>query len=209
MTDTPYHLHKGDLPDDIDLSDGDLAVDCEMMGLNVHRDRLCLVQLKSASSDVHLVQIAQDQIEAPNLKAVLENEDQTKIFHFGRSDVAMLMYWLDIHISNIFCTRTASRLARTYSNRHGLRDVCRDILDIELSKYNQTSDWGAEVLSDEQLNYAASDVLYLHTIKENLVQQLEREDRLFLIEACNEFIPVRAAMDVLAYNQDDDIFAHS
>ena len=169
--DLNYHLHKGDLPDNLNL-EGDIAADCEMMGLHPIRDRLCLVQLKSRQSDIHLVQIMQGQTDAPNLKALFESAESDKIFHFARADLATLKQWLNIKITTPFCTRTASRLVRTYTNKHGLRAVCREFFDVDLNKQSRLTDWGTEDLSQEQLLYAAADVLYLHRIKDIMIERL-------------------------------------
>ena len=206
-TQPKVHLHKGDLPKDVTFS-GEIAVDCEMMGLRIAYDRLCLVQLKGRTGDVHLVQIAKGQASAPNLKKILEDENSLKIFHYARIDIAMLLEWLDIDCRPVFCTKIASKLVRTYGDRHGLKDVTREIVGIELNKQQTTTDWGADTLTKEQLEYAASDVLHLHAIKDRLVQMLEREHRLELAEACFEFLPVRAALDCLGW-EEADIFAHS
>lgn len=201
------HLHKGDLPKGFSLGK-EIAVDCEMMGLRIAYDRLCLVQLKGRDTDIHLVQIAKGQTDAPNLKKLLEDDDTLKIFHFARGDVAVMMEWLDIDCKPVFCTKIASKLVRTYGDRHGLKDVTREIVGVELNKQQTTSDWGADELSKEQLDYAASDVLHLHAIKDRLVTMLQRENRLELAEACFEFLPVRSALDCLGW-EDTDIFAHS
>ncbi len=203
MTNT---LHRGDLPDDLVL-DGDIAIDTETMGLNPHRDRLCLVQLSAGDGNAHLVQIAAGQREAPNLKQLLEDRTRAKIFHFARFDIAMLSHNLDIHVGPLYCTKIASKLSRTYTDRHGLRDLCRELLGVDLSKQQQTSDWGAEKLTDSQLNYAASDVLYLHRLRDKLNEMLARNGRRDLAEACFRFLPARAVLDLNGW-PDEDIFAH-
>lgn len=207
MTAPKIHLHKGDLPKGITLGN-EIAVDCEMMGLRIAYDRLCLVQLRGRDTDVHLVQIAKGQTSAPNLKKLLEDEKAVKIFHFARIDIAMMLEWIDIEVDNIFCTKIASKLVRTYGDRHGLKDVTREVTGIDLNKQQTTTDWGVEDLTKEQLDYAASDVLHLHAIKDHLVKMLTRENRLELAQACFEFLPIRAALDCLGW-EETDIFAHS
>ena len=201
-------LHKGDLPDNLDLG-SIIAVDTEAMGLNVHRDGLCVVQLSSGDGTAHVVQLDRaGGYDCPNLKALLSNPSVLKIFHFARFDVAMMKVWLDIDCKPIWCTKIASKLARTYTDRHGLKDVCREIAGIDISKAQQSSDWGAETLTDAQLNYAASDVLHLHKVREGLMSMLEREGRTELAQACFDFLPMRAELDVAGW-PDTDIFAHS
>ena len=207
MTAPKIHLHKGDLPKDVHLGK-EIAVDCEMMGLRIAYDRLCLVQLKGRDTDIHLVQIAKGQTDAPNLKKLLEDESTQKIFHYARIDIAMLMEWLDIDCRPVFCTKIASKLVRTYGDRHGLKDITREMTGIDLNKQQTTTDWGAEELSKEQIDYAASDVMHLHVIKDRLTGMLKRENRFELAEACFEFLPVRAALDCLGW-EESDIFAHS
>jgi ribonuclease D len=203
MTNT---LHQGDLPDDVTF-DGDIAVDTETMGLNPHRDRLCLIQLSGGDGSAHLVQIAPGQREAPNLKRLFEDESRTKIFHYGRFDIAMLSHHLGIYTAPLYCTKIASKLVRTYTDRHGLKDICRELLGVEISKQQQSSDWGAETLTGSQLNYAASDVLYLHRLRDALDDMLARSGRGPLAEACFRFLPTRAALDLEGWPE-DDIFAH-
>lgn len=199
-------LHHDDLPDGLDL--GTLvAIDSETMGLNVARDRLCLVQLSAGDETCHLVQFAAGGYDAPNLKGLLGDPAVTKLFHFARFDLAMLQHHLGVTCRPVFCTKVASKLARTFTDRHSLRDLCRELLGVELSKQQQSSDWGAAELSDEQLNYAAADVLYLHRLKAVLDEMLEREGRQHLAQACFDFLPARAALDVAGWN-DVDIFAH-
>jgi len=202
------HLHRGDLPEGILSQSGDVAVDTETLGLVPRRDRLCLVQLSFGDGHAHLVQIAQDQTDAPNLKALMEDPARTKIFHFARFDVAVLKNALKIDVSPIFCTKIASKLVRTYTDRHGLKDLCRELLDVDLSKQQQSSDWGAMFLSDAQQDYAASDVLYLHRLRDILTARLERERRTGIAKAAFEFLPVRAQLDLAGWD-DVDIFAHS
>ncbi|MCP5364020.1 MAG: ribonuclease D [Hyphomicrobiales bacterium] len=181
------------------------------MGLNPHRDRLCLVQISAGDDICHMVQFplenGQVRYEAPNLGRLLTNTAVTKIFHFGRFDIAMLYRHLGVVCEPVYCTKIASKLVRTYTDRHGLKDLCRDLLSIELSKEQQTTDWGAATLSPEQLNYAARDVLYLHRLRSCLNGLLEREDRTELAQACFEFLPARAKLDVAGWNE-IDIFAH-
>ncbi len=199
-------LHQNDLPDGLDL--GDLvAVDSETMGLNVTRDRLCLVQLSAGDEVCHLVQFREPRYDAPNLRALVSDPSVTKIFHFARFDLAALRHHLGVDCAPVYCTKIASRLARTFTDRHSLRDLCRELLGVDLSKQQQSSDWGAPDLSEEQRRYAASDVLYLHQLKTVLDEMLEREDRMKLARACFEFLPARAALDLAGW-QDVDIFAH-
>lgn len=200
------HIHKGDLPNDVTFT-GAVAVDAEMMGLNFFRDRLCVVQLSAGDGSAHLVQIGKDQDSAPNLKRVLEDEKVTKIFHFGRYDLAALQIWLDIQCAPVYCTKTASRLVRTFTDKHGYRFLVKELLGIEIQKDEQCSDWGAETLTPKQQEYAASDVLYLHRIKDKLDEMLVREGRQDLAQACFDFLPIRALLDISGWN-DFDIFAH-
>lgn len=203
------HLHRSDLPDGLDL--GNLvAVDCETMGLNPLRDRLCLVQISAGEGDCHLVQFPADTAipyDSPRLKALLTDPDVTKLFHFARFDLAAIHRYLGVACGPVYCTKIASRLARTFTDRHSLKDLCRGLLGIEISKQQQTSDWGAESLTDEQLNYAAADVQHLHALKQKLDEILEREGRAHLAEACCRFLPVRAELDLSGWAS-DDIFAH-
>jgi len=200
-------LHRGDLPDTIKFS-GSVAIDTETMGLNPHRDRLCLVQLSSGDGNAHLVQIAQGQTRAPNLKAMLEDHNLIKIFHFARFDVAVLNHYLDAKVRPVFCTKIASRLVRTYTDRHGLKDLCRELIGVDISKKQQSSDWGADELSQDQLDYAASDVLYLHKLVNRLTVMLERSERAELAKACFDFLPTRTALDLMGWDE-QDIFSHS
>ncbi|MEE4209991.1 MAG: ribonuclease D [Parvularcula sp.] len=204
-------LHQGDLPADFDASSargGAIAVDSETLGLNPHRDRLCVVQLSLGHGDAHLVQIAKDGSGAPRLKALLEDPLFLKIFHFARFDVAVFQRYLGARTRPIYCTKIASKLCRTYTDRHGLKDVVREAAGVELSKQQQSSDWGAETLSDAQKAYAASDVLHLHDAKEWLDERLARENRRHLAEAAFSFLPVRAELDLAGWGE-TDIFAHS
>ncbi|MEH6744673.1 ribonuclease D [Hyphomonas sp.] len=199
-------LHKGDLPAGIDFGPV-VAVDTEAMGLNLLRDNLTLVQLSSGDGTAHLVQLDRDY-DCPNLKRILTDPDVLKLFHFARFDVAMMKRWMGIDCAPIWCTKIASKLARTYTDRHGLKDVAREIAGADMSKAQQSSDWGSRELSDAQLQYAASDVLYLHKIKDGLEAMLKREGRLDLAEACFAFLPIRAALDLSGWGE-TDIFAHS
>ena len=200
-------LHRGDIPSNLSFGDS-VAVDTETQGLDLGRDRLCIVQLSGGDGVCHLTQIKADEYDAPNLKTLLADTAVTKIFHFARFDVAILKRYLDVTVSPIFCTKIASKLVRTYTDRHGLKDVTRELLNIELSKEQQSSDWAADELSEDQLIYAASDVLNLHDIRDKLQAMLLREGRLELAQACFDFLPTRAQLDLDGWN-DTDIFAHS
>ncbi|MHA1522774.1 MAG: ribonuclease D [Alphaproteobacteria bacterium] len=199
-------LYRNDLPDDLDLG-AMVAVDTEAMGLNPMRDRLCLVQLSSGDGSAHLVQIDKSVAPAPNLTRLLSDLNVTKLFHFARFDVAMLEHYLGVTTAPIYCTKIASKLARTFTDRHGLKDLCRELLSVDISKQQQSSYWGAENLTDAQKRYAASDVLYLHRLKDVLDTLLEREERAGLAQACFEFLPHRARLDLAGWG-DIDIFAH-
>jgi ribonuclease D len=200
------HLHIGDLPDDLDLGPS-VAIDCETMGLNPHRDRLCVVQLSSGDGNAHLVQIAAGQSRAPNLARLLADPEVLKIFHFGRFDIAALLNAFGVRAAPVYCTKIASRLCRTYTDRHGLKYLLDEMLGIDISKQQQMSDWGAEALTDAQLSYAASDVLYLHRLKERLDRQIAREGRTALAEECFRFLPARAELDLRGWPE-QDIFDH-
>jgi ribonuclease D len=200
------HLHRGDLPPDIALG-GVVAVDSETMGLHPHRDRLCLVQLSAGDGICHLVHLAPGQYEAPRLRAMLADPAVLKLFHFGRFDIAVLRHYLGVLSGPVYCTKIASKLVRTFTDRHGLKDLCRDLLGIDLSKQQQSSDWGAVELTDEQLRYAASDVLHLHALRAKLDAMLAREGRTAIAAACFEFLPTRALLDLAGWAQ-EDIFAH-
>jgi ribonuclease D len=200
------NLHQGDLPDDITFS-GAVAIDTETMGLNPKRDRLCLVQLSSGDGSAHIVQFKQGAYDAPNLKKLLADKEITKIFHFARFDVAVIKEYLNVECTPVYCTKIASRLSRTYTDKHGLKDVCREILGVNLDKQQQSSNWGAQELSREQLAYAASDVLYLHSLKENLDSLLEQVGRKELAQECFSFLKTRADLDLQGWN-DFDIFTH-
>jgi ribonuclease D len=199
-------LHKGDLPNGLDLGPV-VAVDTEALGLNPERDRLCLVQLSSGDGSAHLVQFARDQYQAPNLKRLLADPQVLKLFHFARFDLAILRRYLEVMGAPVYCTRTASKLARTYTDKHGLKDLVKELLDIDLSKQQQSSDWGAANLSEQQLAYAANDVAFLHRLKESLDAMLEREGRMQLAQACFAFLPARAELDLAGWGE-GDIFAH-
>ncbi len=200
-------LYRGDIPDGLELGDI-VAVDTETLGLNPLRDRLCLVQLSAGDGVCHLVQFRAGEYDAPNLRRLLDDPAVTKLFHFARFDIAALNHYLGVDCRPVYCTKIASRLVRTYTDRHGLKDLCRELLGIELSKQQQSSDWGAEELTEQQLEYAASDVLHLHAIKEKLDRLLEREGRTYMAEAAFAFLPVRAKMDLAGFAE-EDIFAHS
>ena len=202
------HLHQEDLPADVRFADGPIAVDTEAMGLNPHRDRLCLVQLSDGKGDEHLVRFAKgSDYAAPNLKLLLADTNRLKLYHFARFDVGIMYAYLGIVAGPLYCTRTASRLVRTYTDRHGLKDLVKELLGHEISKQQQTSDWGAPDLSDAQREYAASDVRYLHALKEKLDERLRREDREGLAQACFDFLPARAVLDIAGWPE-QDIFAH-
>jgi ribonuclease D len=202
------HLHEEDLPADVGFADGPIAVDTEAMGLMPGRDRLCLVQLSDGKGDEHLVRFARgSDYSAPNLKALLSDPNRLKLYHFARFDVGIMQAYLGIMAAPLYCTRTASRLVRTYTDRHGLKDLVKELLCVEISKQQQTSDWGADELSDAQREYAASDVRYLHQLKEKLDERLEREDRTALAQACFDFLPARALLDIAGWAE-QDIFAH-
>jgi len=201
-----YTLYQNDLPDSLDLQ-GSIAIDCETMGLNSHRDRLCLVQLSNGDGTAHLVQIAKGQTSAPNLERLITDANRQKLFHFGRFDIAALFHAFGALASPVYCTKIASKLVRTYTDRHGLKNLLDELLGIDISKLQQTSDWGAATLTDAQLAYAASDVLYLHRLKEILDSRLEREGRTNVAQAAFDFLPSRARLDLMGW-PDTDIFAH-
>ncbi len=200
------HLYQHDLPDGLDLGPV-VAIDCETMGLNPHRDRLCLVQMSSGDGNAHLVQIAKGQTEAPNLCRMLADPDVLKLFHFGRFDIAAMFQAFGTLAEPVYCTKIASKLVRTYTDRHGLKNLLQELLGIDISKLQQSSDWGAPVLTEAQLEYAASDVLYLHNLREKLDSNLEREGRLELAQSCFGFLPTRALLDLKGWPE-QDIFAH-
>ena len=199
-------LHKGDLPDTLDLG-SIVAIDCETMGLNLYRDRLCLVQLSGGDGIAHMVKIAAGQDSAPNLCKLLTNEKILKVFHFGRFDIAALLKTFGVLTSPVYCTKIASKLIRTYTDRHGLKNLLQELLHTDISKQQQSSDWGSETLTDAQLEYAASDVLYLHSLKNELDLRLKREGRLDLAKSCFDFLPTRARLDLSGWPE-TDIFAH-
>jgi ribonuclease D len=200
-------LHRGDLPDLTRYTDS-VAIDTETMGLHPHRDRLCVVQLSSGDGSADVVQIPKGHTDAPNLKALLGDAKLTKIFHFARFDLAALYNALGVMPQPVYCTKIASRLTRTYTDRHGLKDLVREVLNIELLKQQQSSDWGSQTLSEAQLAYAASDVLHLHALRQRLDAMLAREGRTELAQACFEFLPTRARLDLQGWDT-EDIFAHS
>lgn len=200
------HVHKGDLPEGLDFG-GSVAIDTETLGLNPHRDRLCVVQLSSGDGSAHIVQIAKGQTTAPNLVRLLSNPGVTKLFHFGRFDIAVMAHAFGVLAGPVYCTKIASKLCRTYTDRHGLKDLVRELLGVDLSKQQQSSDWGADVLSEAQLSYAASDVLHLHALRRVLDGMLARENRLDVAQACFDFLPVRARLDLMGWPE-NDIFAH-
>lgn len=206
MTKPTITLHKGDLPAGLELG-ASVAIDTETLGLNPHRDRLCLVQLSSGDGTAHLVQLDRNTYDAPRLKALLADPGVLKIFHFARFDLAVIEKYLGVALAPIYCTKIASKLARTYTDRHGLKDLVGELLGIELSKQQQSSDWGAETLSQQQLAYAAADVLHLHALKTKLDAMLAREGRTAFAEAAFAFLPTRAELDLAGFGE-DDIFAH-
>ena len=199
-------FHKSDLPDDEDFGDC-VAIDTETLGLVPQRDRLCVVQLSRGNGSADIVQIAPGEMAAKNIVRILADQKITKLFHFARFDVAILFKTFGVVAAPVYCTKIASRLVRTYTDRHGLKDLTRELLGVELSKQQQSSDWGVETLSDAQLSYAASDVLYLHTLRERLDAMLKREGRLELAAACFDFLPIRARLDLLGW-AGEDIFSH-
>ena len=200
------YLHKNDLPSGLSFGDR-LAIDTETLGLNIHRDPLCLVQLSAGNGDAHLVQLDRTSYDAPNLKKVLSDPKSLKLFHFARFDIATLKKYLGVDISPVYCTRTASKLVRTFTDRHGLRDVCRDLLSVELNKQQQTSYWGAEELTEDQQQYAANDVLYLHALQDKFDELLKREGRYDLALKVFACLPARAELDIEGWAE-TDIFAH-
>ena len=202
------HLHRGDLPAGVFDGVEAVAIDSEAMGLRLGRDALTVVQLSAGDGDAHIVQLNRPAYDAPNLKALLTNPAVTKIFHFGRFDIAMFWLHLGVVTAPVYCTKIASKLARTYTDRHGLKDVSKELLGVDMSKAQQSSDWGAAELSPEQLAYAASDVLHLHAMRARLDEMLAREGRDDLARACFDFLPHRAKLDVAGWDE-VDIFAHS
>ena len=200
--------HKGDLPNLDHYNVDAVAIDTETLGLKPHRDRLCVVQLSPGDGSADVVQIPNGKVSAPNLAKLLKNRKITKIFHFGRFDLAVLFHHVGAMPEPVFCTKIASRLTRTYTDRHGLKDICAELLDVQLSKVQQSSDWAAEKLTQAQLEYAASDVLYLHRLKAELEKRLAREGRTAMADACFKFLPTRAKLDLAGW-EEEDIFAHS
>ena len=201
------HVYKGDIPDNLDLG-AVVAIDCETMGLNPKRDRLCVVQLSSGDGNAHLVQVSKGQTSAPNLCRMLEDPNVLKLFHFGRFDIAAMFEAFGALASPVYCTKIASRLVRTYTDRHGLKNLLQELLTVDISKQQQSSDWGAKKLSKAQIEYAASDVLYLHQLRGSLNQMLIREGRMTIAQRCFDFLPTRAQLDLAGW-PDTDIFAHS
>ena len=201
------HLHEGDLPDGLDLGPV-VAVDSEAMGLRIARDALCVIQLSAGDGDAHVVRLGRPDYDCPNLKRLMADPAVLKIFHYGRYDIAMIAHYLGVMTEPVYCTKIASKLARTYTDRHGLKDLTRELLNVEISKAQQSSDWGADKLSPEQINYAASDVLNLHALKERLDGMLAREERAELAQACFDFLPTRALLDIAGW-EDVDVFAHT
>jgi len=201
------YLYQNDLPDDLDLGNT-VAIDCETMGLNPMRDRLCVVQMSGGDGNAHLVQIAKGQTEAPNLCRMLADPDVLKLFHFGRFDIAAMQNAFGTVTAPVYCTKIASRLVRTYTDRHGLKNLLQELLGVDVSKQQQSSDWGANELTKAQIAYAASDVLYLHKLRKELNKMLEREGRMQTAQACFDFLPMRANLDLIGWPE-TDIFAHS
>lgn len=200
------HLYKRDLPDGLDLGPV-VAIDCETMGLNPHRDRLCVVQMSGGDGNAHMVQVEKGQTSAPNLEKMLTDPNVLKIFHFGRFDIAAMLNAFGVVTAPVYCTKIASKLVRTYTDRHGLRNLLDQLLKVDISKQQQMSDWGAEELTDAQLDYAASDVLHLHRLREELNMRLAREGRTEMAQACFDFLPMRAQLDLAGWPE-QDIFAH-
>jgi ribonuclease D len=199
-------LHHGDLPADVTFGDT-VAIDTETLGLKPHRDRLCLVQLSAGDGTVHLVKFKKDDYNAPNLQKLLADPKVTKLFHFGRFDIAIMQQYLGVTAAPVYCTKIASKLTRTFTNYHGLKNLCKDLLSVELDKQQQTTDWGADELTPEQMDYAASDVLYLHKLRDVLNGMLAREGRTEIAKACFDFLPSRAVLDLKGW-EEEDIFAH-
>ena len=200
------HLYQNDLPDGLDLGPV-VAIDCETMGLNPHRDRLCLIQMSGGDGDCHLVQVAVGQTDAPNLCKMLADPDVLKLFHFGRFDIAAMLNAFGTVTAPVYCTKIASKLIRTYTDRHGLKNLLQELLNVDISKFQQQSDWGDAELTKGQLDYAASDVLYLHQLRDELNIRLEREGRMGMAQACYDFLPMRAQLDLAGWPE-QDIFSH-
>jgi ribonuclease D len=205
---TTTRFHENDLPDLSRYNVDAVAIDTETLGLNPHRDRLCVVQISPGDGTADVIQIAPGQRSAPNLVTLLRNPAVTKLFHYGRFDIAVLFHAFGVMAEPVFCTKIASRLTRTYTDRHGLKDICAELLGVNLSKIQQSSDWAAETLTPEQIEYAASDVLYLHRLRDALSARLARENRVAEAEACFRFLPTRAKLDLMGWGE-EDIFAHS
>lgn len=201
-----FTLHQGDLPHGLSFGDC-VAIDTETLGLNHQRDRLCLAQLSSGDGTAHMVQFRPGQYDAPNLKKLLADPNVTKLFHFARFDVAVMYKYLGVLTTPIYCTKIASRLARTFTGHHSLKNLCKDLIGVDLDKQQQTTDWGADTLTPEQINYAASDVLYLHKLRDSLNVTLQREGRMHLAQACFDFLPQRALLDIAGWSE-EDIFTH-
>lgn len=199
-------LYKNDLPSDLNLGNS-IAIDCETMGLNILRDRLCVVQISSGDGNAHLVQFEQGKYDAPNLRKLLSDEKVLKIFHFARFDLAALQFYIKVDVRNVYCTKIASKLVRTYTDAHGLKALCDEMLNVEISKKQQSSDWGNAEITDKQVDYAASDVLHLHKLKVKLDEMLKREGRTDIFEACVKFLPARAKLDLQGFGN-SDIFSH-
>ena len=200
------YLYQNDLPDDLDLGPI-VAIDCETMGLNPHRDRLCVIQMSGGDGNAHLVQVAKGQTEAPNLCRMLEDPNVLKLFHFGRFDIAAMYHAFGALAAPVYCTKIASKLIRTYTDRHGLKNLLQELVGVDISKQQQMSDWGAETLTNAQLDYAASDVLYLHRLRDELNARLARENRTEMAQACFDFLPMRAKLDLAGWPE-QDIFSH-
>lgn len=200
-------LHKNDIPSDLEI-EGDIAIDTEAMGLHLQRDRLCTVQFCGPDRATHIVQFTSNEYKAPNLIKLLTDKNRVKLFHFARFDLAIIEYYLGIRMENIFCSKVASKLARTYTDMHGLKDLCKELIGVSMSKQQQSSNWGAEDLSKDQLEYAAKDVIFLHQLRDELTKMLIQENRLELAREVFAFLPVRAHLDILGWNE-KDIFAHS
>ncbi len=207
MSDTVF-VYDNDLPADLTFPEGPVAVDTETMGLDLKRDRLCVVQLSFGDGKAYLVRFEPGRYDCPNLKALLADESRLKLYHYGRFDIASLYVYLGIWATPAYCTKIASRLVRTYTDRHGLKELCRELLDVQISKQQQSSYWGSEALSDDQKDYAAGDVLYLHQLKEKLDAMLKREGRMDMAQKCWDFLPVRVKLDIMGW-ENTDIFAHS
>jgi ribonuclease D len=199
-------LYQNDLPDDLDLGPV-VAIDCETMGLHPHRDRLCVIQMSAGDGNAHLVQVSKGQTDAPNLCKMLTDPNVLKLFHYGRFDIVAMQNAFGAVTAPVYCTKIASKLVRTYTDRHGLKNLLQDLLSVDISKHQQSSDWGAETLTKDQLDYAASDVLYLHRLRKELNKRLIREDRMAIAQACFDFLPMRANLDLVGWPE-QDIFSH-